>query len=164
MLTDICLPDVMYFGASSQIPELKTRVFLSPHIGIASLFVIDTDDLFPKGYTVCCNLSYRQWDFPNELLAQPLATVNVLHNIPAFEHRIFNGCSSGIIYKIDTRGVKDRLTLFETNDPDREVVYHGEEPLTILERFPWIVQWDFRFSPSEVEKHGAGTAIEEGLF
>ena len=34
------LPDIMYFGSSKQITELKIRVFLTPHKGLASLFII----------------------------------------------------------------------------------------------------------------------------
>jgi len=33
------LPDIMYFGASKQIRELKGKIFLIPHIGIASCFI-----------------------------------------------------------------------------------------------------------------------------
>ena len=156
------LPDIMYFGASNPKSELKDTVFLTPHMGIASLFVIDVDDLFPEGYAVNCNLSYRQWHFPNHMLMKPLDEVNVLHNIPAFEHTVLSGVSNGYIHTIDIRKHKEKLTLFETNDPDREVVYHGGEPLTILACTPCTVRWDFSFSPAEVKKHGAGSAIKEG--
>ena len=92
------LPNIMYFGSSKQIHELKNRVFLTPYIGIASLFIIDNSDLFPKGYSISCNLGYRQWNYSNDLLAEPLKMVNVRHNIVAFENETFKGKSSGYIH------------------------------------------------------------------
>ena len=155
------LPDIMYFGTSKQMSVLKNRVFLTPHIGIASLFIINTDDLFnsfPKGYKTSCNISYRQWDWPNDLLAEPLAVVNATHNIPAFENLPSKGESSGYIHVVDTSNIKDRLSLFTTNNPDREVIYNGDEPLTIVKCIPHTLQWDFRFCSDDVRKHGIGIA------
>ena len=82
--------------------------------------------------------------------------VNARHNIIAFEHVIFKGCSSGFIYNADITKIKNKLPLFETKDPDREVVYYGDEPLTILACTPCTVQWDFCFSPDDVKKCGIG--------
>lgn len=158
MLDHQNLPDIMYFGASRRFSELKGRVFLTPHIGIASLFFIDTSDLFPKGYQISCNLGYEQWDYPNDMLSKPLPMVNVTHNIPAFRNIRFSGTSSGFIHVIDIRNVKNRLTLFDTNDPDRELIYHGEPPLTIVDCIPHTVQWDFCFSQENMDKFGEGSA------
>lgn len=71
MLNCSNLPEIMFFGSSKRVGKLKGRVFLSPHIGIASLFIIDVDDLFntfPAGYETSCNISYRQWYFPQRLV------------------------------------------------------------------------------------------------
>ncbi len=152
------LPDTMYFGSAKQILELKNKVFLTPHIGIASLFIIDDRDLFPKGYNCNCNISYRQWNYSNNLLAKSLKTINVLHNIAAFENKTFEGQSSGYIHVVDISKVKDKLSLFVTNDPDREVIYNGEEPLIIIKYIPHTVQWDFNFSQDDVKQFGVGTA------
>ena len=155
------LPDIMYFGASKQMSMLKNRVFLTPHIGIASLFIINIDDLFnsfPKGYKTSCNISYRQWDWPNDILAEPLATVNVTHNIAAFASESSKGKSSGYIHAVDVSSVKDRLSLFTTNNPDREVVYNGDEPLIIIKCISHTVRWDFNFCSDNVMKHGIGVA------
>ncbi|MCL2169455.1 MAG: hypothetical protein FWB74_05450 [Defluviitaleaceae bacterium] len=153
------LPDIMYFGASKQMSELKGEVFLSPHIGIASCFVIDVDDLFgqfPKGYDYKCNISYRQWDYPNELLQEPLETINASHNIVELKSGVFEGESSGYIHVVDISSVKDKLSLFTTNNQDREVIYRGDEPLVIIKRVPCTVKWDFGFSEADVEIHGVG--------
>ena len=161
MLDHSALPDIMYFGASKQISELKNRVFLTPHIGIASLFIIDTNDLcgtFPKGYKTSCNISYRQWDFSNDLLAEPLKMINAYHNITAFENEYATGRSSGYIHVADISNVKDKLSLFVTNNPDREVIYNGDEPLPIIKIIPHTVKWDFSFSQEDVKMHGVGTA------
>ena len=150
------LPDIMYFGAAKKINELKDRVFLTPHIGIASLFIID--GLFPKGYRINCNIGYRQWNCSNDLLTEPLKKVNVTHNIPDFENETFEGQSSGYIHVINISKVKDKLSLFVTNNPDREVIYNGEEPLIIVKYIPHTVQWDFNFSQDDVKQFGIGTA------
>jgi hypothetical protein len=151
-------PDTMYFGSPKQILELKKKVFLTPHIGIASLFIINDNDLFPKGYRINCNIGYRQWSYPNDLLAEPLKTANVLHNIAAFKNETFKGQSSGYIHVIDISKIKDKLSLFVTNNPDREVIYNGEEPLVIVKFISHTVQWDCKFSQDEAERHGIGTA------
>jgi hypothetical protein len=160
MINSTKLPNTMYFGASKQMSELKGEVFLTPHPGIASLFVVDVDDLFPKGYAVRCNLSYAQWFYANDLLTKPLKEINVLHNVPEFEGMVFTGQSSGYIHKIDISKIKDKLSLFETEDADREVVYHGDEPLEILEYIPCTICWDFTFSAEEIKKHGLGSAVK----
>lgn len=157
------LPDMMYFGSAKQIKELKNKVFLTPHIGIASLFIIDAKDLFPQGYyNINCNLSYRQWSYSNDLLAEPLKTVNVLHNIADLKNKTFKGKSNGYIHVVDISNVKDKLSLFVTNDPDREVIYCGDEPLNIIKYVFHNVQWDLNFCPNQVKRHGIGTvAIAE---
>lgn len=154
------LPDILYFGSSSPKDELKNTVFLTPHRGIASLFVIDTGDLFPKGYRTQCNLSYRQWSLPNALLAEPLKKVDVIHNMPVFENVTFRGQSSGYIHAVDVSAVKSKLSLFTSNDPDREVVYTGEEPLPILGMVSHTVEWEFAFDAAQVQKHGTGMAVK----
>ena len=151
------LPDIMYFGSSKQFNELKNRVFLTPHIGIASLFIIG-DELFPEGYAINCNIGYRQWSWSNDLLTEPLQTVNVTHNISAFENETFKGQSSGYIHVVNISNVKDRLSLFVTNDPNREVIYNGEEPLTIIKCIPHSLKWDFSFCQENLKEHGVGTA------
>lgn len=84
-------------------------------------------------------------------------TYNVIHNIADFKHKTFTGISSGYIHVIDISNVKDKLSPFD-NNPDREVIYTGEQPLTIIKYIPHTVQWDFNFSHEEVEKHGIGLA------
>ena len=152
------LPNTMYFGSPKRIKELKNKVFLTPHKGIASLFIIEHNDLFPNEYAIDANLSYRQWSYSNDLLLEPFKIVNVLHNIPFLENKIFKGQSSGYIHVVDVRGVKDKLSLFVTNDPDREVIYNGEEPLPILDCIPHSLEWDCSFSQDQVKRKGIGTA------
>ena len=155
------LPDTMYFGSSRQITELKNKVFLTPYKGIASLFIIDIDDFFrtfPKGYRTSCNVSYKQWGYPNDLLIEPLDEVNAYHNIVFFENESSKGQSSGYIHVIDITNIKNRMSLFTTNNPDREVIYSGDEPLTITQCFPHTVKWDFSFSHDDLRIHGVGTA------
>ena len=152
------LPDTMYFGSSKQILELKNKVFLTPYIGIASLFIIDDNELFPKGYRIDCNTIYRQWNYSNDLLTEALKTVNIIHNIVALKNDTFEGQSRGYIHVVNISRVKDKLSLFVTNDPNREVIYNDEEPLTIIEIIPHTVQWDLKFNQDVVKHFGIGFA------
>jgi hypothetical protein len=158
MLNNHSLPDTMYFGSPKRISELKNKVFLTPYMGIASMFIIDKENLFPKGYQTSCNLSYRQWHSLNNLLLEPLKMVNIVHNITAFENDVFEGQSTGYIYVVDITDVKDRLTVFVTNNPDREVIYNGEEPLIITKHILHTLRWDLSYNSDEVKKHGVGVA------
>lgn len=120
---------------------------------------INTDDLFaqfPKGHSYNCNISYRQWNYSNDLLAEPLKVVNAFHNIVELENEAFEGQSSGHIHVIDISNVKNKLSLFVTNNPDREVVYNGDEPLINIKYIPNTVQWDFKFNKADVKIHRAG--------
>jgi len=148
------LPDTMYFGAPRWVGELKNRVFLTPYMGIASLFIIDKNDLLAFAGNCSFNLGYRQWYCPNDQLKEPLKVVNMIHNIKELENEVFTGRSCGYIYEVDIHNVKDKLSQFVTNDPGREVIYTGEEPLPIVKCTPHSLRWDFRFDPEEAGKHG----------
>lgn len=50
------------------------------------------------------------------------------------------------------------MSLFVTNDPDREVIYMGEKPLNIISCISHTIEWTLNFSQAEVEKNGVGTA------
>lgn len=144
----------MYFASPNEIKELKGRVFLTPHIGIASLFIINKEELPAESRGYSFNIGYRQWSFPNEKLQQALSTVNMIHNIRELSKQVLTGQSKGYIYKIDVNDIKDELSLFVTNDPDREVIYNGEKPLKIMDCITHTLDWDFTFDQEEENKYG----------
>lgn len=144
----------MYFGTPNEIKELKGRVFLTPHIGIASLFIINKEELPIESRGYSFNIGYRQWLFPNEKLQKPLSAVNMIHNIRELSDQVLTGQSKGYIYAIDINDIKDELSLFVTNDPDREVIYNGGKPLKIMECITHTLDWDFTFDQEEENKHG----------
>ena len=86
--------------------------------------------------------------------------VNVTHNIVEWKNETYEGQSSGYIHIVDISTVKDKMSLFVTNDPDREVIYNGEEPLNIIEYIPHTVQWDLNFCKDNMKMHGIGTATK----
>lgn len=149
----------MYFGSPNEIKELKKRVFLTPHMGIASLFIINKEELpmESKGYNF--NIGYRQWMFPNEKLQKPLSNVNMIHNIRELSDRVLTGQSKGYIYTIDVNDIKEKLSLFVTNDPDREVIYNGEKTLKIIDCITHTLNWDFVFDQEEENKHGLAVKV-----
>ena len=150
-------PNIMYFGSSKELNELKHRVFLTPHIGIASLFIVDRSDLPIQCREYSFNIGYRQWNYPNEKLQRPLHRINMIHNIKDLSDQVFTGQSKGFIYTIDTANIKQKLSLYATNDPDREVIYTGEKSLKIIDRIPHALSWDFAFEMEQIKKHGLAT-------
>lgn len=154
------LPNIMYFGASKEYKELKGQVFLTPYLGIASLFIIDTSDLFPKGYDVMCNLDYEEWYYDKRLLLNPLINTTVTHNISEWKNEIFTGHYSGYIHVIDISHIKDKIALYNTNDPEREVVYNGDISLKIIDVIPHTINWSFKYSIDNFIKNGFGKIIK----
>jgi len=133
------IPDIMYFGSDKRVSDLRGRVFLSPHIGIASMFIIPKGSIKSlKGYSY--NKEYEEWNYPNSKLQQPLSSVNIRHNVPNIKKEE-TGESSGYIYKINVSKVKDKLRPFVTNNMDREVIYEASEPLEIIEVIPHRLKW-----------------------
>lgn len=161
------LPDTMYFSSPFKIDELKGRVFLSPHIGISSLFLIDRFNIIRNyakrviGDTVIgvnCNMGYDEWGLPGSQLDSPLDMVHMRHNVKELTG-VETGTSSGYIYTIDVSRVKNSLTPHGNNSVDREVIYNGQEPLNIVSIQHHTVAWEMRFSEEEVKYHGNGSLI-----
>ncbi len=153
------LPDIMYFGSPRQVNELSGRVFLTPHMGIASLFTIDLGNLRKFTMDYSYNVGYLQWHYPDSKLQKLLDMVNMTHNIRELQDNVYSGESSGFIHAVNMTRYKDRITLFVTNDSNREVIYNGIESLDIISVTPHRLHWDFSFDEAEVEKHGPATRI-----
>ncbi len=148
------VPNVLYFGSARRHDQLSGRVFLTPYKGIASLFCLDVDVLAPYIEGYLCNLDYPAWYWPNEKLQNPLPHVQIVHNIAENAGMRGTGTAKGYIHAVNVRPVKHLLTLFATNDPDREVIYEGAEPLDILSAPPHEFTWEISFDPAALERHG----------
>lgn len=164
MFTMENLPDILYFASPRKQKTLKGKVFLTPYLGIASIFIIDRrkvmDAYFKEqlGYVPkksSYNLGYSEWEYHNSRLQKPLTMVNIKHNIPDVTG-IGNGVAQGYIHVVDISSVKDKLHTFVTNDPDREVIYEGKDPLLITNIIPHEVQYRISFDITEVERFGKG--------
>ena len=154
------LPDVLYHGSPNMLKELKTGSFLTPHIGIASLFIVDKKELSKytkpsKSY----NIGYEQWDWDDSQLQNPLEYVNITHNIQRID-KIYYGKSSGYIYEVDISKVKDKFKTFVTNDSNREIIYTGKEPLKISKTIKHSLKWDFKFSQKDADIIGIAESSE----
>jgi len=146
------LPNIMYFGSDKLLSELRGKIFLTPHIGIASLFIQNTSSI--KLLRGCsCNIEYMEWDYPNEKLQHPLELVSMTHSLKEITE-IEEGISNGYIYKIDISKIKDKLSLFITNDPDREVIYWENKPLNILEVISHTIRWKCQYDKNNAIRHG----------
>ena len=169
------LPDIMYYSSRNPHDELignNGKLFLSPYIGISSIFMIDNMENMAKYIkdktgslpkSMSFNTSYDEWNLDNESLNEPLKMVHINHNIPTLKDDVFTGVSSGYIHVVDISSIKDQLSLFITNDPDREVIYTGNEPLKPIKIIPHTLNWEMRFSKENLIKHGPGFIINSDV-
>lgn len=160
------LPDKMYFGSKNKLTQLEGgKLFLSPYIGISSIFIIDRNNIiremmkeqlgeYPKHYTG--NISYKEWDtMTNDQLKEPLKFVHMTHNYVDLKGKK-SGESKGYIYEIDISNIKDKLKLFVSNNANREVIYTGKEPLIPDRIIPHTIKWSMEFDEDNYNKHGKG--------
>lgn len=163
-------PDIMYFASPNKLQKLNKKVFLTPYIGLASIFCIEKGVMFEKIEKAATktntwdwwkyrniNIEYDEWTESVDKLQKPLDHVNCTHNFSewAVGHPI-EGSSFGYIYKIDVSKVKDKLHKFEKSPtPDnREYIYIGDEPLSIIEIIPHKIHWSISYDPENEERHG----------
>ena len=160
------LPDKMYFGSKNKLTQLEgEKLFLSPYIGIASIFIVDRNNIiremmkeqlgeYPKHYTG--NIGYKEWDLmSNDELKEPLEFVHMTHNYVDLKGKK-TGQSKGYIYEIDISNIKDKLKLFVTKNANREVIYTGKEPLIPDTIIPHTIKWSIEFDEDNYNKHGKG--------
>jgi hypothetical protein len=159
------LPDIMYFASPAELDEIHGPVFLSPYIGIASMFIIPrsaimrqhiSDEIGLPIVQTNYNLEYAEWKLPDEELTSPLDVVHVTHNIRSIKS-IKVGKSSGYIYTIDVSDIKDQLNLFKTSNPNRELVYNGKEQLKVVDKMEHTVDWELSYSEENAGRSGHGS-------
>lgn len=148
------IPDIMYFGSNKEIDTLKNEVFLTPFIGVASMFIVDIKDIKMLRHSDC-NIGYEEWNYSDEKLKAPLKEVHINHNIKEITN-VEKGISKGFIYKINISKVKDKLSLFVTNDPYRELIYNDSKALNIIEVISHEIEWTCSFSQENANCHGYG--------
>lgn len=149
---------LMYFSSPNKHDILKGRVFLSPHIGISSLFIIDKKDLINAlPYNISkINFGYNEWNIDNSLLQKPLDSCTILHNIDIPNVPIIKGISYGYIHVIDIPDkVYDNLKKFVTDDPDRELIYDSNKPLNIQKIIKHRINWTMIKSEEKIRIHGS---------
>lgn len=166
--TAIQIPDITYFSSPTDIKteyisaEVTGQVFMSPWIGISSLFVIDIFrdaeayfrkilleqklELLSSNY----NIDYDEWWVDDSELSRPLKEAHLRHNIEAFAHvPPLQAVSSGFIYKLDVTGIKKELKLYVTQDVDRELVYTGKEKIPVKEKIPHTIRWELSYGGNQ---------------
>lgn len=161
----IRIPDSMYFSSPKDIKteylsaEVTGQVFMSPWIGISSLFIIDRHrevrDYFRKALlsrrmellSSNYNIDYDEWEIQEpDRLGCPFREAHLRHNVEAFAHvQPLRSLSSGFIYKLDVSGIKEELQLYVTQDADRELVYTGKEKIPIIDKNPHTIRWELSY-------------------
>ena len=176
------LPDILYFSSPTKLnsktisAKAPRGLFMSPYIGISSMFIFDRkivsnhfNEILNKNnkelIKVTFNISFNEWNLPDNQLNKPLQKIHVHHNIPEFRE-IKTGVSKGFIYAIDVSSIKNELQLFTTEDANREVVYKGSNKLPIKQVIEHQIQWEISYK--EDPNHGRGTfeskPIKESCF
>lgn len=166
------LPSKLYFSSKNNLGKIKPinkRLFLSPYIGISSIFVVDADEILRNMMTeklgkpvskYSGNVGYDEWYTTDEkIIKRPLKIVHINHNYIQLNGIVRTGVSKGFIYEINTNDVVNDLELFITNDPDREVIYTGNNILTPTNIIPHTIEWNIRFDINNVKKHGVGKFV-----
>ena len=94
------LSNILYFGSNLKLMELKGKVFLTPYICIASLFIASyyVKSILRYKHN-SFSLKYKEWDLSNEQLINPLPNTTIYHNIESLSK--FYGTATGFIYFID---------------------------------------------------------------
>lgn len=161
----IRIPDSMYFSSPKDIKteylsaEVTGQVFMSPWIGISSLFIIDrhreVQDYFRKALLsrrielLSCNynIDYDEWEIQEpDRLGCPFREAHLRHNVEVFAHvPPRQSLSSGFIYKLDVSGIKEELQLYVTQDADRELVYTGKEKIPVVDKIPHTIHWELSY-------------------
>lgn len=126
------------------------------------MFIVDKKDLILPKYRKCSfNIGYKEWEYPDSKLKNVLNEVHITHNIKSI-NSIERGKSSGYIYTIDVSKIKNKLSLFITEDQNREVIYNGDESLKIIKVEPHSIEWTFEYDQNNADKHGYGVLNENG--
>lgn len=173
------LPDTLYFASPNKLSgtikvESDKGLFLTPYKGIASMFCIDRSQImrhYIRNYLKTnkriysnYNISYAEWDLPDNQLMQPLSRVHMIHNIPSITSTD-EGDSLGYIHEIDISSIKNDLELYVTGDANREVVYKGQCELPILNATEHEVHWSIEYKNTDGIDDGSITvAIENDVY
>ena len=176
------LPDILYFSSPTRLnsktisAKAPRGLFMSPYIGISSMFIFDRkivsnhfNEILNKNnkelIKVSFNISYNEWNLPDNQLNKPLQKIHVHHNIPEFRE-IKTGVSKGFIYAIDVSSIKNELQLFTTEDANREVVYKGSNKLPIKQVIEHQIQWEISYKedPNHVRGTFESKPLKESCF
>ena len=156
--------DELYHGSPNDLTELKgherasqykNSVFLSPLKGIASIFVIDKQDLYGEE-----NHGYRSIHWSYDVWKKDISKLNtipdhivVYHNAKSFNET--HGESTGYLYTVKlTDEIRAKLKTFGNEDTTRECRYVGDEPLHYTSKQKITVTWETKFDPKMVKQFG----------
>lgn len=162
------IPAVLYFAAPREVKELKGNVFLTPYIGIASIFIVDRHPIMERYFkkhlkgkhVVGYNTSYLEWSYPDAKLQRPLRTIHIGHNVKEISS-IERGFSEGYIHSINATVIRDRLMLFQKNpNQNRELIYQGDDPLDIISVRKHALKWVIGFDETNMKLHGPAMVID----
>lgn len=155
---------IMYFSSKNKHEKIKVvneKLFLSPLIGISSIFIVDrkkivfdmmTEKLGKEPTRYSGNIFYKEWNEPYSKLKKPLDYVHIYHNYKNLNETEY-GKSTGYIHTLDVSDVLNDLEVFVTNDAKREVYYTGNKEFVPISIMKHTIYWDISY------KSGNGVGV-----
>lgn len=123
----------VYFGSPNKMPstmKLDGPLFVTPYIGLASIFAVRPQDLRKYGVTreIRVNRDYDEWKLPLTQLKEPFSTIHVvLQGLDKpFTMKPVVENATGYIYEIEvTPEIKDHIYQSSKMDKEKEFCIDG---------------------------------------
>ena len=148
--------EYLYFGSPIKHTTISSNKFLTLLPGIASIFVIDTNDLYQgiNKYYNFISFGFDLWNKSPEFLKKKQSSVKIYNN--AKDWIKTKGTSKGFIHKIKlTDYIKNNLKILNNGyDVRYEVVYTGKKEIKVDSTINHTIEWTCTFSEDRVAKYG----------
>ena len=150
--------DFVYHGSPKKLKRIKPSgiykeekngVFLSPYKGVASLFVIDTKDLFKIKYKSIF-IGYKEWNSRKTKQQNPLKNTTIYHN--DINAKPVKGKSVGYIYTIDKNTLGETHE-YEFNKNDQQE-FICDDVVEFISSEKIIINWVFEYSNTMLKEYG----------
>lgn len=115
----------LYVGRTTKhvdkLPVANDELFVTPHIGIASIFIIDKDKLRKHLSSNIHNVNFAYDEWYSSKLDKPFKEVHVtVEGDPNYNEFVYTGY--GYIYEIDADNYRDRLRCYSWMEESKEAV------------------------------------------
>ena len=146
--------EYLYFGSSIKHSVISANKFLTLLPGIASIFVINKNDLYQgiNKYYNFINFEYDLWNKSINFLKEKQSKVKIYNN--AKDWIKTKGVSEGYIHKIKlTDYIRNNLKVYNNSDVRYEIVYTGKKEIKVDSVIKHKIEWTCEFSEDCIAKY-----------